>query len=566
MHLNDSFAHTPGISITYNHHEQASAIAAEGYFRASGKIACVNVTTGPGGLNTLTGVMGQWTDSIPAIYVSGQVKFETTISSCPDVGLRQLGDQEVDVVTIVRPIVKYAVQLRELERVGYELEKAYHIATSGRFGPVWIDVPMNIQGSLLDENRQIAFAPKPRSSSPPVAVAKEVARRLENAKRPVLVAGHGVRLSGGCSELEAFIQKAGIPVLTTLNGYDLIANDNPAYVGRIGTIGSRPGNFALQNADLVLCVGTRNNVRQISYNWENFCHRAYKIVVDIDPAELRKPTLVPDMPIEADARAFLTSLVAELGGDRPLAHSDWLSWCRARKSKYPVVTRDLFGNEGCIHPYVFIEMLTTALAPGSIVVTANGTASVALFQAGVVRAGVRIIGNSGTASMGYDLPATLGAADAAPSARIVCVAGDGSAQMNLQELVHLLRYGNRVAVLYLNNDGYSSIRQTQDGFFRRRVGSDTASGLVLPDMSKLAPSIGYEYVKIDSEPTAQEAIDGMFTGKGPTFYEVVLPKDYTFAPKLSSERLPDGRMVSKPLEDMYPFLPKDELESNMIRD
>ena len=351
MHLNDSLGKL--FNCIHNHHEQASAISAEGYSRVSGKLAVVNVTSGPGGLNTLTGVCGQWTDSISVLYLSGQVKFETTISSCPEIGLRQLGDQETDIISVVKPITKYAVMLTNAEDVRYELEKALEIATTGRPGPVWIDVPLNVQGAIIDETKLKEY--KPQNLNPKKPSQKEidlVVSKVRAAKRPVILAGHGVRISGAIRSLEKLLSNSNIPVVTTFNGTDVVTENNSNYVGRFGTLGSRAGNFAVQNSDLLITIGTRNNIRQISYNWQSYAREAFKIVVDIDPAELKKPTLVPDQAVCADANEFILSLTEHLGNVKDV-HSDWLDWCKERQKKYPTVLPEYYQLKGAVHPYVF---------------------------------------------------------------------------------------------------------------------------------------------------------------------------------------------------------------------
>jgi acetolactate synthase I/II/III large subunit len=564
MHLNDSLANHPGLNTVFNHHEQACAIAAEGYFRASGKIACVNVTTGPGGLNALTGVMGQWTDSIPAIYVSGQVKFETTAAAYEGLGVRQVGDQEIDIVSIVRPLVKYAVQLRNTDDIGFEIEKAFSIATTARMGPVWLDVPMNIQGAILEEARQKPYVVDVK---PPMkqAVADDAATRLLAARNPLIVAGHGIRLSpGGISAFSSLLSAIPIPVVTTFNGFDLVPENHPLYVGRIGTLGTRAGNFALQSADTVLFLGTRNNIRQVSYNWGDFAKRAFKMVVDVDQAELKKPTMIPDLAILADAADFCDKLTESLRGRRRSVTSTWIEWCMERRRKYPSFLPEYSVRSDGVHPYSFMKRLTCLLAEGTTTVAGNGTACVALFQAGEVAEGRRYFWNSGCASMGYDLPASLGAAVALRGRPVVCIAGDGSLQMNIQELATIAHLGLPVKIFYLNNDGYSSIKQTQDSFFGRRVGCDPASGVGMPSIMGIAKGYGLNYSKIASEHDIEAGIKKAMTVGGPSIVEVVLTRDYIFAPKLSSQKLPDGTMVSKPLEDMYPFLPRQEVESNIF--
>jgi len=566
MHLNDSLSHQPGMSVVYCHHEQACAIAAEGYFRASGKVACVNVTTGPGGLNTLTGVLGQWTDSIPAIYISGQVKFETTIGSCPNLKLRQLGDQEVDIVSVVRPLVKYGVQVTDPAKIRLEIEKAFSIATKGRMGPVWIDIPMNIQAAQIEPETLIGDSVSFEESPDNGERIGEALGLLLSAKRPLIVLGHGIRLAGALKEMKSFIEAVGVPVVTTFNGFDLVSDRHPLFVGRIGTLGSRSGNFALQNADVVLIIGSRNNIRQASYNWENFAHRAMRIIVDIDEAELRKPTVVPSIPIHMDAKRFIIAAGEMLQGQGQRRTFDsWISWCRERKDRYPVVLPEQAGDANGLNPYYFFDAFTRTMPASSVAVAGNGTACVCFFQAGVVQTGSRFFWNSGCASMGYDLPAAIGAA-ASGVGNVYCFAGDGSLQMNIQELQTLVTNRLRVKLVYLNNDGYVSIKQTQDNFFGRRAGCDTQSGVGMPSMSKIAAAYGIPYFAARKNSECANLVEELESIAGPAIGEVYLSHDYTFMPKLSSEKLPDGRMISKPLEDLYPFLSRIEFESNMIHD
>jgi acetolactate synthase-1/2/3 large subunit len=567
MHLNDSLSHRSGLNVIYCHHEQACAIAAEGAYRATGRVACVNVTTGPGGLNTLTGVLGQWTDSIPAIYISGQVKFETTIGSCPALGLRQLGDQEVDIVSIVKPIVKYAVQVNDPSKIRYELEKAFAIAMSGRMGPVWLDIPMNVQGALVDETTLPGYI---KASEAAIDVGSpalpDVIDALASAKRPLVVLGHGIRLAGAIKEMEEFLSLIAAPVVTTFNGFDLVPERHSLFVGRIGTLGSRSGNFALQNADLVLELGSRNNIRQSSYDWANFAHRAKRIIVDIDEAELRKPTVSPTIPVHMDVRRFLTEAnrAIRVRADARMDHSEWLSWCKERMAKYPVVLDSYSDDSSGINPYFFFKEITRTIGPEAISVAGNGTACVCLFQAGIVNPGTRFFWNSGCASMGYDLPAALGAA-AASRHSVFCFAGDGSLQMNIQELQTIVTNKLSVKILYLNNGGYISIKQTQDSFFHRRAGCDANSGIEMPSMERLAGAYGIPYIPVRFCHECAEVSGHLLSFDGPGIAEVFLSKEYAFMPKTASERLPDGRMVSKPLEDLFPFLDRGEFEKNMIR-
>lgn len=563
MHLNDSFGKSEKIRCICNHHEQASAIAAEGYARQRQSLAVVNVTTGPGGLNTLNGVFGQWTDSVPVLYISGQVRLDTTVLACPELNLRQLGDQEVRIVDCVKPLTKYAVTITDPKSIRKELEKAIYVATSGRPGPVWIDIPMNIQGSMVDENELAAFIPEKENRSFPVD--EGVSQTLESllkAKRPVLVAGHGIRLAKSIDVFNRIKNLLGAPVLSTLNGFDIVETEDPLSVGTIGSIGSRAGNFAIQNADLVIFLGTRNNIRQISYNWPAFARAGKKICVDIDYAELNKPFLKYDLKIQADLKDFLPALEKAITGKK-FDFASWVTWCLERKKKYNPVLESYKNLGNCVNPYHFMEQLAVAAPEGSTVVTGDATACICYFQAGKVKRGQRVIWNSGCASMGYDLPTSIGAW-AATGEDVICLAGDGSMQMNIQELMTVSHHQMPIKLFYLNNDGYISMKQTQDNFFGRRIGANKDSGVSFPDIMKVAGAYGLQAVRISSDVDLADQIKDVLGMKGPVVCEVVLPREYAFAPKLSSERKPDGRLVTKPMEDMFPFLDREEFKQNML--
>jgi len=564
MHLNDALKKEKRIKYVCVHHEQAAAIAAEGYVRTSGNLAVVSVTSGPGGTNALTGVIGQWLDSVPVLYLSGQVKFETTIASCPDIRLRQLGDQEINIIDIVRPITKYAKMITDSKAIKAELEKAIRIATSGRPGPVWLDIPLNVQGALIEEDDLENGDVNNFSLTAEDRTIFAVIEELQKTKRPLLIAGHGIRISKAKKEFLELVSLMNIPVVTTFNGFDLIASEADNFIGRIGTLGSRPGNFALQNADLVICLGTRNNIRQVSYNWPSFASRAKKIIVDIDEAELRKETVKGDILVHSDAKIFITKLLKKLPKDFKV-DKIWLEWCQVRKKQYPVVLDEYRKpSEQSVHPYHFIEELTSALDNNAIVVAGNGTACVVLFQAGIVKSGQRIFWNSGCAAMGYDVPASIGAA-LAGNRDVVCITGDGSIQMNLQELQTIRHYNLPVKIFVLNNQGYHSIRMTQTAFFDGNfIGCNKDCGVSFPDNSKLADLYGLKYFKIDSTVQMKQTISDVLSNSGAALCEVVLGYDYVIVPRLSSKKESDGRIISNLLEDLSPLLPRDEFEANMM--
>jgi acetolactate synthase-1/2/3 large subunit len=480
--------------------------------------------------------------------------------------LRQLGDQEVDIVSVVRPITKYAQMVKNPNDIKRILREAIHSATTGRAGPAWIDIPINIQGALINEDELQDFQQVEEVKFDDLeSKIQKTIELLKNAKRPVIVAGRGIRISETKDVFYQLIKETNIPVVTTFNGFDIISSDHNLYMGRIGSVGQRAGNFVLQNADLVLFLGTRNNVRQVSYNWEMFARNAKKIAVDIDAAELKKPTLKIDIPICADLKNFLPKFREKFSSVK-LETSEWVSWCLERKHKYdPSQNEEYKKSQGKINPYHFVLSLTKSVPEDSIIISSNGTACVALFQAGIIRENQRIIFNSGNASMGYDLPAAIGACFANNRKDIICFAGDGSIMMNLQELQTIKHYNLPIKIFILNNDGYSSIRQTQKNFFGEKlVACSAKSGVSMPNFSKLAEAFGIATDVIEKSDDIENKITKVFETKGPVVCEVMLDHDYIFQPKLSSEKLPDGRIISKPLEDMFPFLDREEFAGNMI--
>lgn len=562
MHLNDSF----GKYIPYvcNHHEQACAIAAEGYARVNQKLAVVNVTTGPGGLNCLNGVFGQWTDSVPVLYISGQVKQSTTLASCPTIPLRQLGDQEVDIVACVKPLTKYSITLADANDIEYVLDKAVYLATHGRPGPVWIDIPINLQAAIIDETKLKKYDFKEDELVLP-NIDKEIdtlQEMLKSSERPLIIAGHGITISKSKDEFLKLVDKLSIPVVTTMNGFDTISNDNKNFIARIGTVANRAGNFVLQNADLVISIGSRNNIRQVSYNWENFAKNAKLVSIDIDKAELNKPTVKPDLKINADVKNFIMKALKKLEQKKV---SKWIDFCKKLKEKYPPVSEAPRVAHNPIEPYYFVDKLIECFNEGEVIVGGNGTAFLLPFQVGKVKNNQRYIWNSGDASMGYDLPAAIGACFANDCKRTVCLAGDGSIMMNLQELQTVKHYNLPIKLFVLNNNGYISIQQTQKNFFEGRMTACTEnSGVSIPDFIKVGKAFGLETIKIDSLTDLELQIKKVLEKQGPVLCEVMLSPDYIFAPKLSAKKLEDGTMISPSLEDMYPFLDRDEYKGNIL--
>lgn len=562
MHLDDSFGRSQKIRLICNHNEQASSICAEGYARANQKLAVACVTTGPGGLNCLNGVFGAWTDSAPVLFISGQVKYTTTTASCPQVSLRQLGDQEVDIISVVRPLTKYARMVTDPYDIDAALEEAVYFAVSGRPGPVWLDIPLNVQAALINPSQLKKFAVSAAGNKDISAALAQAAHLLQNAKRPLLVAGNGIHCAKAQKALRAFLDKTHIPVTTTFNGFDLVASEDPLFAGRIGTVGQRAGNFVLQNADVILFAGTRNNIRQVSYNWENFAKNAKKIVVDIDPAELQKPTVHPDVALCADVGQVLSSLTEQLTG--PLAVEPWREYCRQIKAKYPPLREFSIQGQDKVHPYLFMQRLSRILPENARVVASNGTACVAFFQAFESKEGQRLLLNSGDASMGYGLPAAIGVCAAEKNAPVVCLEGDGSLMMNLQELQTLKTNQLPVKLFVIKNGEYISIIQTQRNFFEGRLTAcNKDSGVEVPDFVKVAQAFGLPAVRIVKNDELADKIKEVLNTPGPVVCELECTENYTFAPKLSARKLEDASMVSPSLEDMFPFLEREELAENM---
>jgi acetolactate synthase-1/2/3 large subunit len=575
MHLNDSIGKESRIQYVCNHHEQASAMAAEAYARISGQPGVVNVTTGPGGINALNGVFGAWTDSIPMLIVSGQVKRETCMRAQGITGLRQLGDQEADIVAMVANITKYAVLIDDPLSIRYHLERAWHLAQSGRPGPCWLDIPVDVQAASIDPASLRGYDPAQEElardqigvdPSRLKSYCQEVLDRIRRAKRPVILAGTGIRAAHAVAEFDELFHRLGVPV-TTAWTHDLIATDDPFFCGRQGTIGDRAGNFTVQNADVLLILGSRLNIRQTSYNWQSFAPRAFKIQVDIDPAEFHKPTVKPDMAIHSDLKSFLRELLSQCDTNnyRPGAHDPWLAWCRDRVQRYPVVPDRQRQPGPPLNPYYFVEQLSAKLGADDVVVCGNASACIVPFQTMRLRKHQRLVSNSGSASMGYDLPAAIGAAFARPGKRVICIAGDGSLQMNIQELQTVIHHHLPVKIFVMNNSGYLSMRMTQSGFFGRLTGESAASGASLPDMVKVACAFGIPSNRIDRESQLAQ-IDLALAADGPALIDVVLDPNQEFEPRSRARQLPDGRIVSPNLEDMYPFLDETELMDNVIKE
>jgi acetolactate synthase I/II/III large subunit len=570
MFLNDALGHCARLQYVCCHHEQACAMAAEAYARVSGRVGILSVTTGPGGINALNGVFGAYTDSIPMLIISGQVKLETCLASYALPNLRQLGDQEVDIVRMAGVITKYAVLVRDPNTIRYHLEKALHLAATGRPGPCWLDIPVDVQSAMIDPDTLPGYDPKedavPFDRAALANICRDILARIKGSGRPAILVGTGIRLAKAVDIFETVIRKLGIPVLTAWTAHDLVPSDSPFFCGRPSSLGDRPGNITVQNADVLLVLGCRLNVRQVSYNWKDFARNAYKIQVDIDPAELDKPTVKPDWPVVADVKAFLEEMNLQIDADGfdAQAHGEWLAFSRKLVSKYPVVTEKQRHGNAPINPYHFLDVLIRKLKADDIIVCGDGTACVVPFQVAYIKRGLRLFCNSGDASMGYDIPASIGAAFGGDDRRVICFAGDGSGHLNIQELQTIKHHNLPIKIFILNNGGYLSMRLTQGGFFKGNfIGESPRSGISFPDYVKVAAAYGLPSTRIETGDFSAQ-IDEFLNHSGPALCEVMLDPAQGFEPRLSSRQLPDGRIVTAAFEDMAPFLSREELAENMV--
>jgi acetolactate synthase-1/2/3 large subunit len=568
MFLNDAFGLEKRIQYVCNLHEQASAMAAEGYARLTGKMAVVCVTSGPGGTNTISGVLGQWMDSIPVLYLSGQVRFETTVASS-GLPLRQLGDQEANIVDIVRPITKYAVMITDPQSIRYHLEKALYLAVSGRPGPVWLDIPLNVQLSDIEEEDLKSYDPAEEKGLNNLTLSEEqvdtVIEKLAGSQRPVILAGTGIRLAGAAEAFYHLAERLGLPVQVAWNAIDLFPSDHPLYAGRPGNMGQRSANFIFQNADLLLSLGCRMSIRQTGYTFAAVARAAYKISVDIDPTELKKPTFKPDLPICGNVSDFIRLLGDKLGTKNIPGKQAWLNWCSERIQRYPVTLPEYLKRSKPINTYVFLDVLSQHLDTNEVIVSSNGAACVITSVALKIKRGQRHMVNSGSAAMGYGLPAAIGACYANDLKRVICLEGDGSIQMNIQELETVFFHHLPIKIFIFNNGGYLSVRTTQNLFFDgRMVGESSKSGVGFPDFVKLAHAYGITTYRIRNHDELDKTIGQVLQTDGPVLCDVCMDTEHFLTPRIVSKKLSDGRLVSSPLEEMSPFLDEQEFLSNMI--
>lgn len=564
MFLSDGVAMHPHLNAVCNHHEQAASMAAVTYARYTENFGVAYVSTGCGATNAITGLLDAWQDSVACLFVSGQVKKkETTRNS--GLKLRQIGTQEADIISIIEPITKYSVMVNDPNEIAYHLEKAIYLAKNGRPGPVWLDIPMDVQSANIEIKNLKKFDPseikKEYKEIPTDTEMQKVFELLRGSKRPVIIAGHGIRLAKALPEFHKFIDKYKIPVVAPFLGVSNLPTGHKSYIGVIGIKGSRAGNLAVQNADLVISIGSKLSVTAIGYEYQMFAREAKIIVVDIDPIEHQKKTINIDLFINADAKEFIKKL--KIG--KALDIKKWADICLGWKTKYPVCLPEYSKNKKRISFYYFIDILSKIMKPDTVVLSDAGSAFYVTTQALNLKGKQRYITPGGQAEMGYTLPATIGASVARGRKESIGITGDGSFQMNIQELQTIVHYKLPVKLFVWNNNGYLSIKTTQNKFFNGRlIGANAESGVSLPDTKKIADAYGIKYFKLEKSATLEKDLEKIMAFKGPVVCEVMCIEDDVVIPTASSKKREDGTMVSKPLEDMFPFLDRKEFLENMI--
>ena len=568
LHILDSLHRHPGLKYICNHHEQASAMGAYSYARLTKNIGVALVTTGPGGTNAITGVCDCWVDSVPCLIISGQVKYRDTIRG-KGLPLRQLGVQEINIVEIVRPFTKYAEMVTSAKDLRYHLEKAVHLAKTGRPGPVWLDIPMDIQSTPIEPSELKSFTPEvaAKPAPPSKELCQKIAQMIRTAKRPTILAGFGIKAAGAETQFRTLIESLQIPVMITWNAIDLVGSDHPLYAGRPGTYGQRGANFVIQNCDLLINIGSRLSIPQIGYEYSEFARAAKKVYVDIEAAELQKFEIPPDVSVQADAGDFISALAQELKNFKPA--DEWASWrdyCRNLREKYPTAIPEYRKQERGINSFTFVDKLSDLLTPNELIIPgASGTSFTCTHQALRIKDGQTCFTSNGFAEMGFDLPGAIGACVAANNKRTILITGDGSIQMNLQELQTIRHHKLPIKLFYMNNQGYLTIRQTQNGMFKGNYsGSSLESGVTFPDMQELGRVYGIRMFKAEKLTELESAIRGALECEGPAICEIVMDPGQALVPKLSFKQMPDGKLVSPPLEDLFPFLPREEFRANMI--
>ncbi len=565
MHLIDSIGRNHDLKYICNQHEQASAIAAEGYSRLKNSIGAAFVTSGPGGTNAITGLAGSWLDSIPVVIISGQAKLNDTIYK--NKSLRQFGDQEINIIDIVKPITKYAVMIKRKNEIKYHLEKAFYIAKTGRPGPVWIDIPLDIQAMQISKADLHGFEPLELSVESEYSQLDKIIEILKKSKRPLFILGNGIRLSHAENKVLELLDILKIPAVVSINGTDLLNENYEYYIGRPGLYGHRGANFAIQNCDLLISIGCRLMLRQIGFNYKMFAREAIKVVVDIDKNEISKKSINADIKICMDAGRFIDDFLRLIKYQKPLIAdcNEWRKKCLQWKDKYNKIESELINQAQYVNSYCFIDKLSDFLSKDDHVITSVGTAKISTLFALKIKNGQRLILNKSLASMGYAVPAAIGACVANNRNQVICIENDGSLQFNIQELQTIVHYNLPIKLFVFNNNGYLSIKITQKNYFPDNIiAADPDSGMSFPDLKKIAQAYGFPFFKINSKSDVASKLKKIFSTKGFLICEIIMDPWQDLIPKVKSTRDKNGVIISKPLEDMYPFLDRDELKANMI--
>lgn len=566
MHLIDSIGKNKKIRYICNHREQASSMAAEGYSRLKNNIGIAIVTSGPGGTNAITGVAGSWLDSIPLLIISGQAKLSDTIYK--NKGLRQFGDQEINIIDIVKPITKYAVTITEKNEIRYHLEKAFYLAKSGRPGPAWIEIPLDIQSSQIVKNELIVFKPqKDVIHSEHKIIIREIISLLKKSKRPLFIIGNGIRLSHAESEIIELLNILKVPAVTSINGVDLVNEDYEYYVGRPGVYGQRGANFAIQNCDLLISIGSRLMLRQIGFNYKMFAREAIKVVVDIDENELNKKSLNANIKICSDAKKFINDFLKIIKSQNILIdnYNEWKEKCVYWKEKYNKIEPQFINQKEYVNSYYFIDKLNHFLSKDDHIITSVGTAKISTLFAIKLKYGQRLITNKSLAAMGYGIPAAIGACVANEGKQLIYIENDGSLQFNIQELQTIIHYKLPIKIFVFNNVGYLSIKITQKTYFPDNLtAADPSTGVSFPDLKKIAWSYDIPFVRINNKNEITKKLKKVFNTEGCIICEIIMDPWQELIPKVKSAQMKNGTIVSKPLEDMYPFLDREEDKANMI--
>lgn len=564
MHLTDSMARNSKVKYICVQHEQAASMAAEGYARVRNGIGAAIVTSGPGGTNAVTGLCCAWMDSTPCIFISGQ---SSTADYCDGKTIRQLGVQQINIIDIVKSVTKYSALVTDPQMIRYHLDKASYLAQEGRPGPVWLDIPTNVQMASVERDALKPWGPQemPPPKDDFVGRLPEIVDLLKRAKRPILIVGNGARLAKAEALLWMLIEKLKFPIITTWNGLDLVAEDHPLYVGRSGIFGQYGANFAVANSDLILSLGSRLDTRQTGTNRKTMAREAKKIVVDVSVHELKKGLIDIDVPVCADVKVFLQRLNPELHDFKGQEIRSWVSRCQEWKRKYPCTLPEYFKEEDCVNSYVFVDVLCEELNKQDIIVTDMGTSLSCTHQAFKVKKGQRLFSNTGFAPMGYGLPAAIGAWFGSGRDRVICIPGDGGLQMNIQEFQTLVHYGIPLKLFIMNNREYVTVKHTQNAYFGGRiVGADPGSGYSVPDFVEVARAYGLNTEVIHNHGELRAKIRSVLAAPGCVVCDVRMPPNQPLVPIVLQHQRSDGTIVTDPIERLTPYLPEEEFRKNMI--